>query len=214
MNFDTPLFFVLSLAACVSGVLHIYFEYHSARFVYIFKPLTMLCIIALAVMVPAATPNNYRLLLITGLVFSLAGDIFLMLPSERFVHGLASFLVAHLFYIAAFKFTASYDVSLYLFLPYFAVSTCIFMILRPHLGNLMLPVAVYILIISLMAWLGCERWLAGLGIYTCIGASLFMISDAVLAFNKFKLPFRSARFFVMTTYFLAQWFIAVSITGM
>ncbi|NIW49240.1 MAG: lysoplasmalogenase, partial [Gammaproteobacteria bacterium] len=34
-----------------------------------------------------------------GLALSLAGDIFLMLPDEKFIAGLVSFLLAHLAYI-------------------------------------------------------------------------------------------------------------------
>lgn len=67
--------------------------------VYIFKPLATLLLLALALSLPA-TSAGYRLAVLCGLVFSTAGDIFLMLPRDRFVAGLASFLIAHLFYNA------------------------------------------------------------------------------------------------------------------
>ena len=65
---------------------------------YVFKPLATLLVVALALSLPAASPA-YRWAVVAGLAFSTAGDIFLMLPRERFVAGLLSFLVAHLFYI-------------------------------------------------------------------------------------------------------------------
>ena len=50
----------------------------------------------------AARSPRFQHLLVTGLAFSLAGDVFLMLKGY-FIPGLASFLVAHLCYIALFR---------------------------------------------------------------------------------------------------------------
>lgn len=47
--------------------------------------------------------DRFDALLIGALLFSLAGDVFLMLPGNYFIPGLASFLVAHVFYIALFR---------------------------------------------------------------------------------------------------------------
>ena len=51
---------------------------------YVFKPFTMLLILALAVQPSASTPTSYRVFVVAGLAFSLAGDVFLMLPRDRF----------------------------------------------------------------------------------------------------------------------------------
>src|SRR3990172_5973618 len=69
--------------------------------VYLFKPATMLCVIALAVQGAGWPPDAYASAILAGLVLSLAGDVWLMLPSDRFAAGLASFLLAHLCYVAA-----------------------------------------------------------------------------------------------------------------
>lgn len=61
---------------------------------YVFKPLTTLAIAAMVVATSRAEPA-YRRAVIAGLVLSTAGDVFLMLPGDRFVYGLAAFLVAH-----------------------------------------------------------------------------------------------------------------------
>ncbi|MQB01909.1 MAG: hypothetical protein GEU78_16820, partial [Actinobacteria bacterium] len=46
-------------------------------------------------------------LLFAALLFSLAGDVFLMLPRDLFVAGLVSFLGAHVCYIVAFQPSAA-----------------------------------------------------------------------------------------------------------
>ena len=73
---------------------------------YLFKPLTMVLAVALVLRGGASPPGparEPRRLLAAALVASLAGDVFLMLPVNAFIPGLASFLVAHLFYIALFR---------------------------------------------------------------------------------------------------------------
>ena len=93
----------LTLLALISAILHIRAEsVGPKRNVYLFKPLTMICIILIALVAESRVSSFYKYMIVAGLVCSLVGDIFLMLPSDRFVPGLLSFLVAHLFYIAAF----------------------------------------------------------------------------------------------------------------
>jgi uncharacterized membrane protein YhhN len=66
---------------------------------YVCKPLTMVMLIATALRLDV---SNHAVLVafVIALVFSLIGDVFLMLPGERwFVFGLAAFLVGHLGYV-------------------------------------------------------------------------------------------------------------------
>ena len=77
-----------------------------------------------------------------------------------------------------------------------------------------IPVIIYISIIIIMGWMAIERFnsLPTNGTFiAAAGAILFMISDAVLALNKFRKPFLSAEIIILTTYFTAQWLLAVSI---
>src|SRR5690606_6397490 len=73
----------------------------SKRGEYVFKPLTTVLILAIALLADNPISSTYRALIVAGLVASLAGDVFLMLP-DRFTPGLLSFLIAHIFYILAF----------------------------------------------------------------------------------------------------------------
>jgi uncharacterized membrane protein YhhN len=183
------------------------------RATYLFKPLTTLLILSLALQAPGA-PGAYQALIAIGLAFSLAGDVLLMLPSNRFVAGLVSFLVAHLWYLAAFVSVDGFGLSL-LALPCAAYFAVLLAILLPHTGRMKLPVIAYGLAIVAMAWQALERgaraqttgaWLAA------AGAVLFVVSDSVLAYNRFVRGFRAAHAVVLGTYYLGQSLIALSVS--
>ncbi len=157
----------------------------------------------------------YQGLIIAGLIFSLAGDVFLMLPSDQFIAGLVSFLIAHIFYILAFVLDAG-GAAVWWILPFLLYGAIIYSYLAPHVGKLRLPVIIYMLAILVMAWQALGRWLAlgdmG-GLLAFAGALLFVVSDSILALNRFRQPFRLARTLTMSTYYTAQWLIALSISG-
>src|SRR5829696_1024527 len=96
---------VLSILAFFSAVLAVLSAYQKRRLThYLFKPLTVVLIILIALQAKHSTTPFYRQAIIAGLIFSLAGDIFLMLPRDRFIPGLVSFLFVHVFYVAAFTY--------------------------------------------------------------------------------------------------------------
>lgn len=207
---------VLSLLVLTSALLTIRAEYKgSRRQVYVFKPLTVVLIILISLQTKfAAASPLYKQLIVPGLLCSLAGDVFLMLPRERFVAGLACFLLAHVCYIAAFTagdgartFSAWGAVLLALY------GSLMLRLLWPRLGRLKAPVTVYVAAILLMAWQALNRWMmigdAG-SASALAGALLFVASDSALAWNRFRAEFRSAQGFVLGTYFAAQLLIALS----
>ncbi|NIR50325.1 lysoplasmalogenase, partial [candidate division KSB1 bacterium] len=131
--------------------------------VYLSKPLTVLSIIAIALLIDNPISSFYKYLIILGLVFSLFGDIFLMLPSDHFLAGLLIFLITHLFYSAAFAFTSEFHYTWYSlvgFVVLYATGRILFAILKPHLGNFRLLVLVYMIVILTMSWLAFNRWLS------------------------------------------------------
>jgi len=182
--------------------------------VYLFKPLATLLILGVALSGTPLVPS-YRWAIALGLAFSTVGDVFLMLPSDRFVAGLASFLVGHLCYIAAFSMDAPLGSGLGLWIPYLAAGGTVFALLWPGLSPALRgPVAAYVVAIAVMAGQAAGR-LGLLGarpaLLAAIGAGLFVVSDAVLALDRFRWPFRAARTVTLTTYYLAQLLIALSV---
>lgn len=206
---------VLTISALISTVLVIWGEYFGPQFqVYIFKPLTMVFIIAIALLVREPKTYFYKYAIIGGLIFSLCGDIFLMLPSDQFIAGLISFMIAHIIYIIAFMQGRTRQYKLILLIPFVISGIIIFSLLSAHLGNLKIPVLVYIVVILIMGWQATDRWRFyrdQAALIAFVGAMLFILSDAILALNRFREAFELSRLLTLSTYFTAQWFFACSI---
>ena len=211
---EPPGLVAITIAALATG-LHLRAEYRGPRWqVYLFKPLIATALLLLAVFSPAAQGARYQLAIVLGLACSLVGDIFLMLPGERFLQGLGSFLVAHLAYLVAFSSGTPIATTPVFLLPLLAAAAVLLRVLWPSLGRLRLPVLLYTGTILVMAWQawGRQQVLQTPGsMMAAIGATLFMVSDAILALNRFRHPFPSAQAWVMTTYATAQALIAASV---
>lgn len=215
--FDTPidwLWITGSALAAISLVCHLRAEARGPRWqVYLFKPLTTGLIVLMATAVAVETPSRYTIAIAVGLVFSLAGDVFLMLPVDRFTLGLASFLVAHVAYLVAFTTNVAVGSAPLLLLPFALAAGVLVSFLWKHLGSKRVPVVLYAGVLAAMAWLATSRvWVLGGRGAECaaIGAVLFVVSDGSLAVNRFRARFAHAQTLIMTTYVVAQWLIALS----
>jgi uncharacterized membrane protein YhhN len=146
--------------------------------------------------------------MVFGFLFSAVGDIFLELDRTNFfVHGLGSFLIAHIFYsIGLFTKKSSIKDHKRVASAMILFSMTMIFILSPKLGNLLIPVSLYILVISIMGVLSCG-FLDNSPLVT-LGASLFIISDSLIAVDKFLMPIPMAGIFIMVTYYAANFLIA------
>ena len=151
-----------------------------------------------------------------GLLFSMAGDIFLMLPKEQFILGLVSFLLAHLAYLVGFNQSAS-PVNLVSLLLVLLVGITAVQLYRRLAGGLQasghvelkLPVLAYSAVISLMLvsaliTLVRPEWAEGSALLASGGALLFFLSDSFLGWNKFVAPLPYGKLRVIMTYHLGQ----------
>ncbi len=211
----TSLVPALTAAAVVSATLHIRAEYRGPRWrVYVFKPLTTALILAIACLPAAGVAPRYQWAVVAGLVLSLAGDVFLMLPRDRFVAGLAAFLAAHLTYIIAFTEGVPFGTAPLALFALAATAAAILRVLWPGLGRLKAPVVAYVAVIVVMTWTAAGRAFAigtSAALYAAAGALLFLASDALLALNRFGHAFRAGRALSLSTYFAGQWLIALSV---
>ena len=183
----------------------------------IFKPLIMIGLMAhYWVMSPARS----RLFLV-ALFFCWLGDVFLIFQSTDplfFIGGLASFLVGHIVYIFCYRQLQIIPSSKELLgsqkvrfaFPIILAGTGLVTILYPLLGALRVPVMIYALAITLMALTALFRYgrtNSKSFLLIFIGAVLFMVSDSLLAINKFHHAFSAAGALVMLTYSVAQFLI-------
>lgn len=202
---------LLTVLIFISAALTIRAYYpRRTRQIYFFKPLTMILIIALALFCGAQPFSFYGLVILTGFVFSTLGD-FLLIPKDFFKQALASFLIAHVCYIIAFAHT---PVSLLNALPFLLYAVLFLRVLWSSLGKLKIPVVIYALVIALMGWQAIDRWFwedDASNSLAALGAVVFVVSDTILAYDRFKQPFKWARALVLGTYFVAQWLIALSV---
>ena len=186
----------------------------SQRVEYVAKPATMVLLIAVAVMLDPADGGS-RAWFVLGLLLCLAGDVLLMLPSDRFLHGLAAFLAGHVAYIVGFW---ARGVQLWaLLLGVLVVAVTVAVVARPIVEavqrdedpELVGPVLAYIGVISAMVVLAIGTTVA----IAIMGGLLFYASDALLAWNRFVRPLPHGRLLVMITYHLAQAALVLSLAG-
>lgn len=152
-------------------------------------------------------PGKRSRLIMGALLFSAIGDIILAVDGRSyFVFGLSSFALAHLLYIWAFTVKPVINRKRSIFAVLFVIYGLIMAyILIPELGKMIIPVMVYLTIIICM---GISSVIGRDNNYLMIlGAFIFMISDSVIAFNMFHTKISFSSFWIMITYFPAQFLI-------
>lgn len=172
---------------------------------YVLKPLTMVALIAAALAIEPVD-GAMKVFFIGALAFSLLGDIFLMLPRNLFVAGLASFLVGHLCYIAGLQLRGQDGV-------WFVVGLVIVLVAVMTIGRrivrsvrqsdepaMAVPVTAYVAVISFML----ASAFGTRNIFAILGAGLFYASDALIAWTRFVTPKPWGRVAIMVTYHLGQ----------
>ena len=181
---------------------------------YIFKPATML---ALLFWIWQSVGFGGSMLWFTiGVVFCLAGDVFLMIPRDLFIFGLISFLLGHIAYIIGLNnqppyfnlWGAALIVLLGIYMGWLYPKLVAGLISRGK-GGLRIPVLIYALVISIMVYSACMTWTRSgwqvqAALAVSLGAVLFFISDSILAWDRFVNPLSNARLKTMVTYHLGQ----------
>jgi uncharacterized membrane protein YhhN len=181
--------------------------------VYVFKPLATALLLLLVAAGPTGS-SSYARAILAGLFFSLLGDVFLMLPADRFRSGLFSFLLAHACYVLAFTRDSPFAAPLPPFVLCLAAGGAILPALWAGVPRrLRAHVAAYVALLLVMAGQAASR-AAHLhsppALYAALGAALFVLSDTLLAWNRFRRPLPAAQALIHATYFPAQWLIAIS----
>jgi uncharacterized membrane protein YhhN len=162
--------------------------------------------------------KSLRNSVVIALIFSVLGDILLLFVDVNpnyFMLGLVAFLLAHLMYVLAFLKHRNKTKKPFVFIVFLLVfASGLFYFLKDDLNAMLIPVIVYMAVILTMATTaflrqGCVSTLS----YNlvCIGALIFMLSDSILALNKFYQPLPLSNISIMTTYALAHYFIVIGI---
>jgi uncharacterized membrane protein YhhN len=161
--------------------------------------------ILILVIAVANTPvSSSRTLLLLALAFSATGDV--LLEQGLFIFGIAAFLIAQLHYGVFFarnwsSVTTRWPISASILIFMLAMA----FLLSPHLGELNTPVFAYLVVIGLMGLLATQsemplKW-------AVLGAFVFILSDSLIAIDRFLQPLPLSNYLVMITYYCAQWMI-------
>jgi len=177
----------------------------------VFKPLTTLLIILITVLF-GQKKNSFTQPIFLGLCFCLLGDT-LLLFEAYFLWGLVAFLIAHLCFAWSFIAIGGFKFYLLPVLILLGVGGTYFFVLYDSLGSLKIPVAVYLGVIIFMSWQGvCLRIREQHIKYTMIAIAviLFLLSDGLLAWAKFKATFPLSGILILASYWSSLLLIALS----
>jgi uncharacterized membrane protein YhhN len=196
----------------------LYYEKKKARRLLLITKSSLSLLFVLTALLQPHPVQAFFYTLFVGLIFCLIGDVCLALPQEKaFKAGLAAFLVGHIFYI--FTFSSLIQVNLWISTGFFVLvglSALIFLWLRPHLKSMLIPVLLYILVITVMA---SGAWAVFLRTpfhvfgrtFILAGSLFFYVSDIFVARDKFiKEEYRN-RFLGLPLYYAGQFLLAFSI---
>jgi uncharacterized membrane protein YhhN len=207
---------LLFVFAVIADLIMVAGNNHTARF--ITKPLLM-PLLLVAYYAQARPHNFYSRMICVALLLSWSGDILLMgdpYASVFFILGLVAFLMAHIAYIAYFLNTLSNKRSYFrqrpiMLLPVAAIVIELLNVLWPSLGVMKLPVIVYALVIGTMCAAALWQYKKlnnQASLWFIAGAVSFIISDSLLAINKFSHRIDDAGIYIMVTYCFAQYALA------
>jgi uncharacterized membrane protein YhhN len=184
---------------------------HLQNGVFLTKPLIMISIMIFYFLQTKRQRNFHDKLMLIAFFFSMMGDTFLMFQGEQyFMFGLGSFLITHLFYIFVFSRNRLKANWLARF-SFIIFSVMMLFILQHHISaSLLIPIIIYMITITVMAITASERNTNSESYrMVLLGAIMFVLSDSLIAINKFVVPIPLQTILIMGTYILAQYLIAL-----
>ncbi|MFW9898550.1 MAG: lysoplasmalogenase [Candidatus Thorarchaeota archaeon] len=187
---------------------------------HISKPLLMPLLVLYYIF--GAIAINIDWLIVVALLCGCVGDVFLMLENKEkwFMYGMVAFLLGHIFYIISFLLSVGVNIIVFPIYGFVLLIPVIFILLltfpkyKDHMGDLKIPVYIYMVTILTMHVSAILR-LASFEFYcpcfflVWFGSILFIFSDSMIAIDTFnkemKIP--KIRIYIMLTYILGQFLI-------
>jgi uncharacterized membrane protein YhhN len=185
--------------------------FHDQRRRYLFKPLTLVLLIGVALTLDPAE-SGVRTLFVVALLLSLLGDVFLMLPRDMFVFGLTAFLLAHIAYAVGLVMAGVGLAGLFVGVVVvvaagIGIGQRIVAGARRTEAALASPVTTYMVVISAMVVCAFGTGMA----LAIAGALLFYLSDALIGWGRFVVAHPRGDLAVMVTYHVGQTLLVLSL---
>ena len=209
-KYITPFALLILFAAGVA----IYSDFIGNHQLYsILKPLTTILIILFTTFFGRKNSRFYKLVLL-ALCFCLLGDT-LLLYESYFIWGLVAFLIAHVLFTLSFISINGFKTYLIPLIGLLTFGVFYYWSLYESLEGLKIPVLVYVTAIIMMSWqgMGLRIWKKSemFALLFC-AVLLFLISDSILAWAKFKQAFKGSGVLILTTYWASIFLIALATT--
>ncbi len=212
--------YTLTILFILFAVAAIFFKHKQKKILFYFtKPTATLILIAMLYFTKIQTSALFFPILI-ALVFSFFGDVFLLFDDKGFQIGIIAFLFAHISYSFAFMRQVN-NYNYYLLIPIFGFTVGFYLYIVKDLGKFRRQVSIYISVITLMFWLAVNRYFFENTFQNTLilaGAVMFVISDSLLAVNKFsktilpdKTKFLFPEMLILAAYYLAQYLFVISV---
>jgi len=202
-NTGTWIFFSISLLDIIGVVLN------NSLLQLIFKPLIMPSLILLYYLSSKRKNKWY----VAAMFFSFLGDVLLLDKSNMFLYGIAAFLITQLLYVFIISKElprAHWKNKIIASIPFLVFFITLINVLKPGLGEFLLPVVVYGAAISIFGMVSLLNYLLRRdksSLILLLGAVLFILSDSMIALNKFYVASALYGLAIMATYILAQYLI-------
>ncbi|MCM4168316.1 lysoplasmalogenase [Arenibacter sp. H213] len=191
-----------------------YLDYQEYRL--LTKPLIVISLMIYFGIKGKHLPKSIYEYTVLAMFFSLVGDTLLLFDNRSpsfFMFGLMSFLLAHIGYTIVFikqRNTKYSKVSWIVSIGLVTYGIALFSLIIKDLRGLMIPVSIYIIAILTMAITSQNR-MGNVSrqsyILVLLGAFFFIISDSILAIDKFHVSVPKAHFLIMGTYAISQYLI-------
>ncbi|MEA9389865.1 lysoplasmalogenase [Acerihabitans sp. TG2] len=179
---------------------------------WLFKPVTLLLLLALAAQTPVLTPAGY--LIILGLVATMVGDALLLLRDERIIYVIGAYFLSYLLYTIGFASQMTFSVFWPLPILLLIIGAALIAVLWQHLAELRWPVCTYIGMTLLMVWIAGEHYFARSSDHSLsllAGTGFLLISTVLWLVSRFRYPFNAARAIIAASYFAGHFLIVRSL---
>jgi uncharacterized membrane protein YhhN len=201
------------LAVLFSGWLYVDASYRGPQWQrWLFKPVTLLLLVAWAWQAPAVNTTDY--LILAGLIATLAGDALMLLPRQQMLYALGAFFLSHLLY--TISFTAHMTMSFYWPIPltFLIIGVAVIALLWTRLEELRWPICTLIGMTLVMNWMAAENYFFRPTDYSfslLIGAGLLLLANIIWFISHYRRRFSADSAIVAACYFAGHFMIVRSL---
>lgn len=198
------------IAVFFSGWLYVDASYRGPNWQrWIFKPITIALLLALAWQTPFLGVTGY--LIVLGLLATLAADVLLLLPTQRMLFAIGAYFVCHLLYTIGF-IVAKTGLTFFWPLPLalLVLVALLLVLLWRNLGTLQFPVLAFIIMNAVMVWVAGEQYFAlssSNHFAWFAGSLLLFIAHSTWLIHHYRFPFRAHQAIVAAGYFAGHFLI-------